>query len=224
MSFYRKEQARNVRGFCCPRPLPASSRSPSFHPFSGPFFLPSLFSPTHGSSLLSACVSREMAVDRQKPGFCRDYFAERKVPRHQYSVTEVRIYTRERRRPVSVDWKGRLETTWWHGRGSSHERARDGRKFDAAVVVPGKAWKRSLASAGLSSVQHKGNCCAVPECFRASESFSRVVRFVVESIVPDYSLFRKSRWTAQWRNCGRFLKKNGLINLWEVYRIIDRIS
>lgn len=25
MSFYRKEEARNVRGFCCPRPLPPSS-------------------------------------------------------------------------------------------------------------------------------------------------------------------------------------------------------
>lgn len=74
MSFYRKEEARNVRGFCCPRPLPPSS--PLFPSFlrereGGGEGRPSLYSTT---TLFSRLASLH-AVHGQKLAFCRDYFA-----------------------------------------------------------------------------------------------------------------------------------------------------
>lgn len=190
MSFYRKEQARNVRGFCCPRPLPASSRSPSFHPFSGSFFLPSPFSPTHGSSLLSA-LSRERwpSIDRSP------VFAAIISPNGKCFATSTPLQRSGSTHARDDDLCLLIGKVAWKRRGDTVEgTATKGLEMAENAT---QLWCRSLSSAGLSSVQHKGNCCAVPECFRASESFCRVVRFVVESIVSDYSLFRKTRWTAQ---------------------------
>lgn len=73
MSFYRKEEARNVRGFCCPRPLPPPfvsilSRMGKGRERRGPFY-----STTTLLSSLPSAPSR--AVHGQKLAFCRDYFA-----------------------------------------------------------------------------------------------------------------------------------------------------
>lgn len=71
MSFYRKEEARNVRGFCCPRPLlPPSPLFPSFLGGEGKRGEASFIPTRLFSSLLSA-PSRAV----QKLAFCRDYFA-----------------------------------------------------------------------------------------------------------------------------------------------------
>lgn len=87
MSFYRKEEARNVRGFCCPRPLLPPSPSPlCFHPFSDGEgegeARPLLFH--HDSSLFSTLgsISRR---PRPETGFLPRLFCQSEATR--FSVT-----------------------------------------------------------------------------------------------------------------------------------------
>ena len=191
-----------VRALC---PLPP----PSTHPFPFRSFFSSFPGALSSYLLLLAdtlfsllFLSRETTVDRLKPGFCRDYFAERKVLRHErvppllvvVVVVDVAINSaigsgpqRRKRRARAelllplVDWKGRLETTWRHGRGNRHERARDGRKFDAAVcavvVVPRKARGKCRKEESGASLQLGLADADTKEIVALSSSVSKLSSF-----------------------------------------------
>lgn len=160
MSFYRKEEARNVRGFCCPRPLlPPSPLFPSFLGGEGKRGEASFIPTRLFSSLLSA-PSRAV----QKLAFCRDYFARVK-PRGKRGRERERVvggYTHDAL-IGKVGWKRRGDTT--EGTSGSVERARDGGKFDADAVGP--CWKgfrkkgRVSPARSLRGGANKGNRCAL---------------------------------------------------------------
>lgn len=222
MSFYRKEQARNVRGFCCPRPLPASSRSPSFHPFSGSFFLPSPFSPTHGSSLLSA-LSRERwpSIDRSP------VFAAIISPNGKCFATSTPLQrsgsTRARDDDLclligKVAWKRRGDTVegtatkglemaenatqlWWS----------PGKPRESVEKEPGFSW------AQLGATQRKLlRCSWVFPSFRIVLSCSAICGWI-----DRFGLFfiSKDSLDRTVKKLEEISEKNGLINLWEVIEL-----
>ena len=77
-----------------------------------------------------------------------------------------------------------METTWRHGRGNRHERARDGRKFDAAVCGGGGG---GLGGKRVESLEKKERdsptqreFVALFECFQAFRAArSRTLQFAV---------------------------------------------
>lgn len=191
MSFYRKEEARNVRGFCCPRPLLPLPLPPLFPSFlgwgrGGRGERPLLFH--HDSSLFSTLgsISRR---PRPETGFLPRLFCQSEATRFSVTGRE-----RERGRVVGgythdaligkVGWKRRGDTI--EGTSGSVERARDGGKFDADAVGPPleRFWKKgpSFTELGPSGVAQTKEIVALFECFlreprnRSPEYFLRFVR------------------------------------------------
>lgn len=173
MSFYRKEEAHNVRGFCCPRPL--LPPSPLFPSFLGGEERRGLFY-SNTTLLFSSLGSISR---RPETGFLPRLFCQSEATREERERV-VGGYTHDAL-IGKVGWKRRGDTI--EGTSGSVERARDGGKFDADAVGP--CWKgfrkkgRVSPARSLRGGANKGNRCALrvlspwTSKFRSLEYFLR---------------------------------------------------